>query len=224
MTTSHQTLSSAQSPAIESALHDAIQRLQSKGLYGQPGDSISFRFADRPEMLLVESPPTSSRQTISLRTDARLTGKAEPIHGTIYRQRADVGVVIITHPHWGSRLARLNTEMPAIFDEQIRQLGPAVSRWSNAKTVTKALLRGDNAFVEGDAVICMGASFDRAVFNLELLEKCAKSFVLAHLTGQPVGHIPRWVQWIAGGRLKKDERHAAEAFARGEYPSFVGSY
>ena len=168
----------------------------------------------------------SAPMTLSLTPETTSLVEANQVHRAIYRDRPDVGIVIIAHPRWASRLAQLEVEMPAIFDEQIRQLGPEVSRWNKGKDGPRpqSLIRGENAFVMDDAVICLGTTSDRGVFNLELLEKCAKSFVLAYLSGQRIGRIPRWVQWIAGSRLKRDERRAAEAFARGEYPVFAAGY
>lgn len=202
---------------MEQALLAAKERLKAKGLFGHPGDSISLRLTDRPLVLWAAGQRTES---VSLESNT-IREKHFPTHAAVYRTRSDVGAVIVAHTPWGTRLARLRVAMPAIFDEQIRQLGPAVTAWGSE---SRALARGDNAFTHGEGIICLGTTADRAVFNLELLEKCAQSFVLAHLTGVSIGQVPRWVQWIAGGRLKKDQRRAAAAFARGEYPALATGY
>ena len=65
---------------------------------------------------------------------------------------------------------------------------------------------------------------ERTVFNAELLEKCAKAYVLATCAGLPVGRIPWLVRWIANGRLMKDERQAAAQYAMGLAPVLSTSY
>jgi ribulose-5-phosphate 4-epimerase/fuculose-1-phosphate aldolase len=155
-------------------------------------------------------------------------GAAASLHASVYDARPDVGAVLIARPQWGAKLSAIG-RMPAIFDEQVRQLGAAVEalpesngKWSET---SKSLLdTGSNAFLVGDAVLCLGYTMDRVIFNSELLEKCAKSFVLASLTGNAIGTIPWWVRYIAGSRLRKDEKKAAAAFARGEIPSGLGGY
>lgn len=209
------------SSTMHSSLVASIDRLTQKGLFGRVKDTISARLAERPSLLFGTGAPLQPIMEFPLAgssDDATLQ-----IHRDIYSRRSDVGVIVMAHSPWGSRLAALDVEMPAIFDEQIRQLGTAVPRWGTPAGFHQ-LLKGGNAFVHSDGVICLGTSPDRAVFNLELLEKCAKSFVLADLSGQKVGHIPKWVQWIASGRLRKDERKATTAFAQGKYPELTTGY
>lgn len=209
------------SSTMHSSFIESIDRLMKKGLYGNTGDSVSARLAERPSLLFRSDMPLQSMSEwplVGSSDDASLQ-----IHRDIYLKRSDVGVIVIAHSPWGSRLAAIDVEMPAIFDEQIRQLGTAVPRWGTPAALQQ-LLKGGNAFVHSNGVICLGTSPDRAVFNLELLEKCAKSFVLAHLSGQKVGQIPKWVQWIASGRLRKDERKASLAFAQQKYPELTTGY
>jgi len=207
--------------SIQTALMESVDRLKKKHLLGDARDSISARMADRPAV--IRANVTESVFPIEVPLHGSPDDPRLAIHREIYGRRSDVGVVVIAHSSWGARLAQLDAEMPAIFDEQIRQLGTAVPRWGST-AARDQLQAGGNAFVTKEGVICLGTSPDRAVFNLELLEKCAKSFVLAHLSGQKVGRIPRWVQWIASGRLRKDERQASEAFSRGEYPALTTGY
>jgi len=50
------------------------------------------------------------------------------LHAEVYRHRPDVGGILISPLPWGSRLAFLGGTMPAVFDEQVRHLGPRVER------------------------------------------------------------------------------------------------
>ncbi len=117
--------------------------------------------------------------------------------------------------------------MPGVFDEQIRHLGRSVARLDDSLgtiAIQKFLRSGANAFVASGQVLCLGMIIERAVFNAELLEKCAKAYVLAYSSGMPVGKIPWLVRWIANGRLMKDERNAAEQYANGLTPAFSSAY
>lgn len=215
------TINAAHPSSMHTALIESVNRLRKKGLFGIDRDAISARLAERRAMIIA-----NGSESLDVNEQALEGSQADPsleVHREIYGSRSDVGVIVVAHSPWGSKLAQLDVEMPAIFDEQIRQLGTAIPTWGSA-AANRQLAKGGNAFIHLGGVICLGTSPDRAVFNLELLEKCAKSFVLAHLSGQKIGQIPKWVQWIASGRLRKDERQASEAFTRGEYPALTTGY
>ena len=140
-------------------------------------------------------------------------------HQEFYRARPDAGAVLMAAPPWSSALGLVPDPMPALFDEQVRHLGPKVEHYS-----PQTLQSGANAFLLGDSVLCLGMTLDRLVFNAELLEKCAKAFILAHSTGARLTTIPWWVRLIAGRRLLRDERFAAECHAEGKVPVFKSAY
>lgn len=140
-------------------------------------------------------------------------------HAGYYRDRPDVGAVLVCHPPWASALSLAAREMPGLFDEQVRHLGRRVARFSPA-----TLQSGDNAFLLGDSVLVFGMTLDRLVFNAELLEKCAKAFLLAHSTGAKLTLVPWWVRLIAGRRLLRDEKFAAQCHAEGREPVFKSAY
>lgn len=140
-------------------------------------------------------------------------------HLDFYRDRPDVGAVLVFHPPWAGALGLVETEMPGLFDEQVRHLGRKVAGFS-----PEALKSGDNAFLLGDSVVCFGMTLDRLIFNAELLEKCAKAFLLAHSTGAKLTLVPWWVRMIAGRRLLRDEMFAAACHADGIKPVFKSAY
>jgi ribulose-5-phosphate 4-epimerase/fuculose-1-phosphate aldolase len=81
-----------------------------------------------------------------------------------------------------------------------------------------ALRRGGNVALVGGLPVCLGMTVKRLALNAELFEKCAKAYVLARAAGGPT-HAPAWwARAIAGRRLIKDERRAAERFAQGQPP------
>jgi ribulose-5-phosphate 4-epimerase/fuculose-1-phosphate aldolase len=215
---------------LQTIYTSGITRLLAKGLFGKPGDGLSLRVPGDRSMLYREhdGSPAGNEAMLVPFDSTSTAGAAASLHASVYDARPDVGAVLIARPQWGAKLSAIG-RMPAIFDEQVRQLGAAVEalpesngKWSET---SKSLLdTGSNAFLVGDAVLCLGYTMDRVIFNSELLEKCAKSFVLASLTGNAIGTIPWWVRYIAGSRLRKDEKKAAAAFARGEIPSGLGGY
>ena len=145
-----------------------------------------------------------------------------PVHAAIYRHRPDVGAILTSSLPWCFWLA-LGGIMPAVFDEQVRYLGPQVERLPLVGTeltpgAIAILKRGANAFLLDQETICLGLTTERAVLNVELLEKCAQAYILASLTLHPIGTIPFYVRFVAARRLRRDEKHAAEAYARGEAP------
>ncbi|MEQ9363682.1 MAG: class II aldolase/adducin family protein, partial [Leptospirales bacterium] len=159
------------------------------------------------------------------------------LHAAIYAKRGDVGAIILNRPLWGGALALLDQPMPGIFDEQARQMGPSVERlfarsegaagaFSTALISKSARLlqKGANVFLYEGHALCLGMTRERAIFNSELLEKCAKAYVLAVATGQRIRRIPWFVRFIANRRLLKDEHRSAESYARGEIPAGFTAY
>jgi ribulose-5-phosphate 4-epimerase/fuculose-1-phosphate aldolase len=140
------------------------------------------------------------------------------LHVAIYRLRPDVGAIITGHFPWACRLAALGGGMPAMFDEQVRHLGPRVDdlyldRGELTSSSAKRLRRGGNAFLLGADAVCFGFDIHRAVLNAELFEKSVQAYVLARLSGVPIRTIPFYVRYIAAKRLR-DERHGAASDSR----------
>lgn len=169
-----------------------------------------------------------------LPVSASMARRQIELHAQTYAARPDVGAIVWNEPLWGGALARLGRPMPGIFDEQARQMGKQVAElhsetqagdrhvWNRASL--RLLATGANVFLYQGHAICLGMTRERAVFNAELLEKCAKAFVLAVATGEPIRRIPWFVRFIANGRLLKDERRSAEAYAKGEIPTGFTAY
>jgi ribulose-5-phosphate 4-epimerase/fuculose-1-phosphate aldolase len=212
-------------------IKDAATRLKTRGLL-LPGDSLSQRLAGRGQIVLLSveadhSMHVTVAQLQDKLPDGALNDTLLRQHLTIFHARKDVGAVLFNRQPWAAALREAGHGMPGIFDEQIRHLGSQVNCIAHriVTPVNSAFLRsGENAFVLGRQVLCMGMTLDRVVFNAELLEKCAKAFVLASSTGSPVGKIPWLVRWIANGRLMKDERYAAKQYEIGQIPHFKSAY
>lgn len=140
------------------------------------------------------------------------------LHAVVYQARADVNAVIHTHQVYASALALINAPIPALFDEQVRFLGRTVEIIPYAPSGTgflrnnvKSRVRnGHNAYIlQNHGVLVLGASIERAVHNLELLEKCALAYLLALCTERKVTRIPLAVREIVFARLREDEKRYA---------------
>ena len=140
------------------------------------------------------------------------------MHALIYRARADVGAVAVGGGVFGACLADFGGRMPQVFDEQARHLGEMGQAARDDQACVAALRAGGNALLWHGVPVCLGTTCTRLALNAELFEKCAKAYVLAVAAGGRVRPLPWLVRWVANGRLAKDERRAALAFARGDFP------
>jgi ribulose-5-phosphate 4-epimerase/fuculose-1-phosphate aldolase len=211
-------------------LRDAARRLSAKSLL-RDGDSLSMRLAGTGQVLLLTATRNEPHiDAVPLAEGASgndAPGASPSQHLVVYRSRPDVGCVVLNRQQWAASLHAFGEDMPGVFDEQVRHLGRSVGVLDESIATPDGLRRlrsGANAFVLPGQVLCLGMVLERAIFNAELLEKCAKAYVLASCTGLPVGRIPWLVRWIANGRLMKDERRAATKYATGQTPELSTAY
>jgi len=211
-------------PDPAARLTAAAERLTHKSVL-RPGDSISIRLAGQGALLLREIGQAGESVHVPLAPLSHDETIAR--HQRLYAARGDVGAITFTHQTWATALRWTGQAMPGVFDEQVRHLGRQVGMLSRTCATAddlKKLNSGANAFLLDDEVMCLGMTVERLVFNTELLEKCAKAYVLACSTDLPVGRIPWWVRYIANRRLRKDEQRAAAAFAAGQEPVMSSAY
>ena len=207
-------------------LNDAARRLCAKGLL-EPDDTLSMRVAGSDNILLQTGSGLAQRVDIVPLANRSAGDPLVAQHLAVYHVRPDVGCVLLNRQPWASALYALSGDMPGVFDEQIRHLGRSVVKLPGPVELPsnrERLRSGANAWIAPGHVLCFGTLPERTVFNAELLEKCAKAYVLATSAGLPVGRIPWLVRWIANGRLLKDERRAAEQYAMGQTPVLSTAY
>ncbi|BCH61349.1 hypothetical protein RvVAR0630_39730 [Agrobacterium vitis] len=214
---------------IEEALGRAAARLAGKGLL-KPGDMLSQRIPEQNAFVSVrinsgQDVPDAFEWT-SLSATPGLSAIPGDLHHRIYRARPDVGAIASGGLTWTFALARLDLSLPAVFDEQIRHLGLEAKRLGMCSTddPTKALSNGANAYCLDDMALCFGMGLERLLLNIEILEKCAECFILAHSATVKVKHIPWLIRFIANGRLKKDQKEAAARHLRGERSIMKAGY
>jgi ribulose-5-phosphate 4-epimerase/fuculose-1-phosphate aldolase len=145
-------------------------------------------------------------------------------HALVYARRSDVGAIARGGGAFGLRLADFGGALPQVFDEQARHIGPMPPAVRDDGELATALATPGSALMLRGTPLCWGTTPRRLGLNAELFEKCAKAYVLAIATGGRVRNLPWWVRLIANGRLAKDQRAAAMAFARGEMPNESAGY
>jgi ribulose-5-phosphate 4-epimerase/fuculose-1-phosphate aldolase len=204
---------------LEHSLLDAMRRLDEKHLLGAEG-SVSVRLPGTSDMLLAT--PGVEPLRVSLSSPTR-QGHAQ--HIDVYTARADVGAIALGGGTFGRMLGSFGGDLPQLFDEQARHLGATATPTTSAqKNASSRLETGGNVWVGEHDVMVFGSTLHRLLLNAELLEKCAKAYVLAKATGMRLHTLPWWVCHIANGRLKKDQKRAAQRFAQGLLPEEVKGY
>lgn len=137
------------------------------------------------------------------------------MHGAVYQARADVNAIVHTHQVYTSALTLIKSPIPALFDEQARFLGRSVEIIPYApsgtgmlkNTVAKHVKNQNNAFMmQNHGALVFGHDMERAVHNVEILEKCAMAYLLAICTEKKISKIPLAVREIAFSKLRKDQK------------------
>ena len=137
------------------------------------------------------------------------------MHGAIYQARPDVNAVIHTHQAYVSALTLIKAPIPALFDEQARFLGrsvdiipyaPSGTGWLK-NAVAKHVKNHNNAFMmQNHGALVFGHDMERAVHNVEILEKCALAYLLAICSERKISKIPLAVREVAFAKLRKDQK------------------
>jgi ribulose-5-phosphate 4-epimerase/fuculose-1-phosphate aldolase len=140
------------------------------------------------------------------------------LHAAVYQARPDVNAVVHTHQVYASALALIKASIPALFDEQARFLGRSVDVIPYAPSGT-GLLKNQiarhvrdhhNAYIlQNHGALCFGHDMERALNNVEILEKCSLAYLLALCTERKVSKIPLPVREIAFAKLRQDQKKAA---------------
>jgi ribulose-5-phosphate 4-epimerase/fuculose-1-phosphate aldolase len=137
------------------------------------------------------------------------------MHGAIYQARPDVQAVVHTHQVYASALTLIKAAIPALFDEQVRFLGRSVDiiPYGPSGTgllknqVAKHVKNHHNAFMmQNHGALVFGHSLERAMLNVEILEKCALAYLLALCSEQKVSKIPLVVREVAFAKLRADQK------------------
>jgi len=219
---------------VRESLVSTARNLTTKGYLMATGGNLSVRVPDGHDMLI--TPSNSDYMTMQpkdiCQLDQELRQREGPLppsvesamHSAIYRMRPDVMAIIHTHQVYASAVSLTGKGIPALFDEQARFLGRTIELIPYAPSGTASLARlvarrvrsRNNAYLmQNHGAICFGLTLERAVHNVEILEKCALAWLLSLCTSQTTTRIPLVVREVAFAKLKADyEKHNTE-------PSFI---
>jgi len=210
----------------------ACQELVAKGYLMATGGNVSVRIPGHGAMAITPSNYDYLKMTPEdvciLGYDLTpVEGQLKPsvessLHAAIYQVRPDVNAVVHTHQVYASALAIMDTPIPALFDEQVRFLGRQVEVIPYAPSgtgllknaVAKHVRNSHNAYImKNHGALCFGHDLERAVHNVEILEKCSLAYLLALCTGRPVSKVPLPIREIAFAKLRKDQRRVEQGTA-----------
>jgi len=204
---------------------DTAQALVRKGYLMATGGNISLRIPGQNMFAITPSnydyfkmtPDDVSILDVELN---KIEGHLKPsvessMHGAIYQVRKDVNAIVHTHQAYVSALTLIKTPIPALFDEQARFLGRSVDIILYApsgtgmlkNTVAKHVRNHNNAFMmKNHGALVFGHDVERAVHNVEILEKCALAYLLAICSERKVSRIPLAVREVAFAKLRMDQK------------------
>jgi L-ribulose-5-phosphate 4-epimerase len=206
---------------------ETAQELTRKGYLMATGGNLSMRIPDRDAFAVTPSdfdymsmtPDDVCVLDFDLKT---LEGKRKPsvesaMHAGVYLTRGDVNAVVHTHQVYASALALMKSPIPALFDEQVRFLGRSVELIAYAPSgtgmlknaIVKHIRNHHNAYLmQNHGALCFGHDLERAVHNVEILEKCALAYLLTMMAGKKADHIPLPIREVAFAKLRKDQKKA----------------
>ena len=204
---------------------DTSQELVRKGYLMATGGNVSVRLPGQDGFAITPSNYDYMKMTAGdicildfnlTMLEGHLTPSVESaMHAAIYQVRPDVNALIHTHQVYTSALTLVKAPIPALFDEQARFLGRSVEIIPYAPSgtgllknaVAKHVRNHNNAFMmQNHGALVFGHDMERAIHNVEILEKCALAYLLALCTERKVSKIPLAVREIAFAKLCKDQK------------------
>ena len=207
---------------------ETAQQLTVKGYLMATGGNLSVRIAGQSAMAITPSNYDYMKMipedicVLDFELDV-LEGQLKPsvesgMHSAIYQVRPDVNAIVHTHQVYASTLTLIRTPIPALFDEQTRFLGRSVNiipyapsgTGMLANTISKHVRDHNNAYMmQNHGALVFGHDMERAVHNVEILEKCSLAYLLALCTDRKVSKIPLDVREVAFAKLRKDQQKVA---------------
>lgn len=204
------------------------QDLVHKGFLMATGGNLSIRVSGQNAFAITPSNYDYMKMTeddvciLDLEMNVR-EGHLKPsvesgMHGIVYQVRKDVNAIIHTHQVYAGALTLIKAPIPSLFDEQARFLGRSVDIIPYApsgtgmlrNTIAKHIRNHNNAYLmQNHGALIFGHDMERAVHNVEILEKCALAYLLALLSERKVSKIPLAVREVAFAKLRKDQKKAA---------------
>jgi len=210
---------------LKKQIVETAQELVRKGYLMATGGNLSLRIPGQEGFAITPSNYDYLKMTPDdvcvLDFDLNpLEGRLKPsveasMHGAVYQVRRDVNAIVHTHQVFTSTLTLIKAPIPTLFDEQARFLGRRVDIIPYApsgtaflrNTVAKHVKNHNNAFMlQNHGALVFGHDMERAVHNVEILEKCAQAYLLAICSERRISRIPLAVREIAFAKLRGDQK------------------
>ncbi|MGB8213623.1 MAG: class II aldolase/adducin family protein [Anaerolineales bacterium] len=207
---------------------ETAQLLTQKGFLMATGGNLSVRIAGAAAFAITPSDYDYMKMlpedVCILDFDLKpLEGQLKPsvesaMHLAIYKARPDVNAVVHTHQVYASALTLIRMPIPTLFDEQARFLGRRVNIIPYAPSGTGMLANAisrnvrdhNNAYMlQNHGALVLGTDMERAVHNVEILEKCSLAYLIALCTDRRASKIPLPVREIAFNKLRSDQKKVA---------------
>ena len=204
---------------------EAAQALVRKGYLMATGGNLSLRIPGHASFAITPSNYDYLKMTpddvcvLDFELNP-LEGRLKPsvesaMHAGVYKVRGDVNAIVHTHQVFTSALTLIKAPIPSLFDEQARFLGRRVDIIPYApsgtgllkNTVAQHVKNHNNAFMlQNHGALIFGHDMERAIHNVEVLEKCAQAYLLALCTERKISRIPLAVREIAFAKLRGDQK------------------
>ena len=135
-----------------------------------------------------------------------------PMHRILYQSRPDVAAIVHTHAPYVSTLAVMRRPLAPVIDEMLVHLGGAIEVSDYAFTgtddvgrnVAAALGEKAGVILANHGNVCVGRTLERALHAAVVMESCARVYVQALQSGEPVT-LPQ-AAIDAGLRLYEERR------------------
>jgi len=137
------------------------------------------------------------------------------MHLAVYQKRPDVNAVIHTHQVYPSLFSLIGESIPALFDEQVANLGEVV-KWvpyglsgsvDLLNNLAAAVDNNCNAFIlQNHGAILLGVDMEQAFRNVKILDKVAQAYYLALTTNKPITALPLKMVETIFDLLKSEQR------------------
>jgi len=207
------------------AIVDAAQSMTHKGYLMATGGNLSMRIIGEEAFAITPSNFDYLKMTaedicvldfqLNILEGVHKPSVEAAMHCAIYQVRGDVNAVVHTHQVYASALALINKPIPGLFDEQTRFLGRSVKIIPYAPSgtgmlrnmIAKHVKDHNNAYImQNHGALNFGHDLERAMHNVEILEKSSLAYLLALCSGEKASKVPLAVREIAFAKLRKDQR------------------
>jgi len=211
-------------------VRQTAMELVAEGLLMATGGNVSLRI-DQGEGLVAITPSSKDYRELGADDICVVDFQGNPVEGAhvpsfetamhiaVYRNRPDVNAVIHTHQSFASIYSLIGEGIPALFDEQVINLGNRVETVPYAlsgseelmRHITRAVGNRCNAYIlQNHGCLVLGSDIAAAARNARLLEKTASVYYRALLLKKEISRLPADIEELLFGILKSQQEKGNE--------------